>query len=230
MTKTDYTTLPPSERPAIGEPVKIQNSSLTGIVTDYKDKRREMKNRQILVKISAGVNSYRIQIHRSALLDMNGDPMPDYLTPGEERIMEEQKQEYIEQYQRLEQSMSERGYELEDYLRFNIGEYTTEIHSGDIARLKSGEERIERYFDENICEELGFGLDWVLYEDENCKLHPCGSQMKEYLNCHPERREMVWQWMAEDGYEVKDVYEEYRERDARREEMDEWFLMENDDF
>lgn len=38
-----------------------------------------------------------------------------------------------------------------------------------------------------------------MYGDERSKEHPCGRHMKEYLNEHPEKREIVWKWMQEDG-------------------------------
>lgn len=212
----DFKSLLPSERPQIGERVKLRSGILCGcegFVSGYKDNKTEMKYRKILVLVKAMEREYTVQVPRSDLLDAEGNPMPDYLTEQEKKTLETERHERKEQYKRLEDAMKAHGYDLEDYLRYSIGEYAREVHSEDIERLKNGEERIDKYFDENICEGLGFGLDWILYGDENCKEHPCGEQMMRYLNGNPDRRARVWKWMQEDGYKIRDYYDEMRERD-----------------
>ncbi|MCD7825821.1 MAG: hypothetical protein LUH14_07675 [Clostridiaceae bacterium] len=81
----DFSSLLPSERPAIGETVKIVSGpwkGYEGYVTGTKPKSREMKERQIIVSIEQkllyGADSRRIStsVSRVDIVDMNGDPMP----------------------------------------------------------------------------------------------------------------------------------------------------------
>ncbi len=106
---------------------------------------------------------------------------------------------------------------LYDYLEYKMG-----IHSDVREKLKNGEVPIDNYFDEDICEGLGIGIRWILYGDENCKDYPCGSQIKRYLDKHPERREQIWKWMREDGCEVQDCFHDCAEDDWDEEEIEEY--------
>ncbi|MCD7825535.1 MAG: hypothetical protein LUH14_06210 [Clostridiaceae bacterium] len=174
-----------------------------GYVTSTKPKTKDMKERQIIVAIEQdlryGAGSRRISapVSRDDIVDVNGDPMPKYSTQRELEMMECRK----EQYGRLKAVMEEHGCDPYDYFH-----QTLKMSHQDVRKLESGEKSLDFYLDDDDCEELGVGKEWLMYGDEHSKEYPCGRHMKAYLNEHPERREIVWKWMQEDGYPLFDWY------------------------
>jgi len=222
----DFSNLRPSERPAIGEIVKIISGpwkGYEGYVTGTKPRTREMKERQIIVSIEQrlpyGMSSRHISasVSRDDIVDVNGDPMPQYSTQRELEMMEWRK----EQYGRLKAVMAEHGCEPYDYFH-----QTLKMHHEDVEKFESGEDNLDFYLDDDDCESLGVGKDWIMYGDERSKEHPCGRHMKEYLNEHPERREIVWKWMQEDGESGYNWYEDglRMEYEEIEEYEDDWDL------
>lgn len=65
-----------------------------------------------------------------------------------------------------------------------------------------GEDAITDYFGDWVEDYLDVGMDWILKGDERCRPHPCSPKMKQYLNRHPEKRNIVWQWMQEEETET----------------------------
>ncbi|MCD7882742.1 MAG: hypothetical protein LUI87_03400 [Lachnospiraceae bacterium] len=210
----DFRTLPPEQRPAVGEKITVASGPFEGrdgIVVS------RLSTNRVSVEIPFCGRRTVIRIGRDALLDEDGKRMPKYYP-------EVEKKEQIEQFKRLESEIGESR--LHDYMKYKMG-----LRSETIEKLKKGEAWIGDFFDEDICEGLGIGIGWILDGDEDCKVHPCGSQMKTYLNEHPERRAQVWKWMQEDGCEVldyfhgcveEDWYEEEEYEEYEEEEYEEW--------
>lgn len=173
--------------PFIGEKATVYSGPLqghTGTVVNI------MPPDRVDVELDLFGRYQRVQLCREVLLDEFGRPIPQV-------FMEEERKERIAEYKRLEEALGEN--KLQDCMK-RMG-----IDREERERLKNGEERVQRYFQEDVCESLGVGLKWLIFGDEKWKEHPCGPQMKEYLEDHPERREQVWKWIQEDGCELWDV-------------------------
>lgn len=173
--------------PFIGEKVNIFAGPLkgkTGTVVEILSANR------MLIETKMFGRYQRVRLGREVLLDEFGWPIPEFFT-------EEERKEKIAEYKRLEEAVGEE--------KFQECMKKMGILREDQERLKNGEERVQSFFEEYICESLGVGLKWIIFGDEKWKEHPCGPQMKEYLKDHPERREQVWKWMQEDGYPIRDV-------------------------
>lgn len=66
---------------------------------------------------------------------------------------------------------------------------------------------IGSYFLADLEKEFDIGIDWFLYGDERCKEYPCGEKMKKYLDTHPEKRKIIWDWMKDDGCFRQDEFD-----------------------
>lgn len=163
---------------------------------------------RVSVEISLFGRMQKIRLGREILLDEDGKQMPKFYT-------EKEKQEHIEQYNRLAAMMGDER--LHDYMKYKMG-----IHSENREKLRNGEAWLGDYFDEEIFEGLGIGSGWILHGDENCKEYPCGPQVKNYLDKHPERREQIWKWMQEDGFEVEDCFHDYDYEEENWDDDDGW--------
>ncbi|MCC8050885.1 MAG: hypothetical protein LIP10_09555 [Clostridiales bacterium] len=214
MQMPDFRTLPPEQRPAVGEKITIASGPLegkAGIVVSRLSVNR------VSIEIPFCGRKAVIRMGREALLDEDGKQMPKYYT-------EEEKKEHVEQFRRLELEMGENR--LHDYMKYKMG-----LRSETREKLKNGEEWVRDYFDEDICEGLGIGIGWILDGDKACKDYPCGNQMKTYLNERPERRSQVWKWMQEDGCEVLDYFHGCVEDDwLEEEEYEEYEEYEEEEF
>lgn len=201
--KVDWRKLPPEERPAVGETVEVIRGKFKG----YRGTVKGVVPKGVQIEVSQGSLQGTITVMRRLLCDAEGNLMPEIVTEEEARRREEHRklvEERTVQAERIYQAVSSNGYDFWQYCKDIIG-----LHSSEISDLLDGEMEIEDYFLDELENDFGIGRDWILRGDKRCKEHAYSEKMKKYLNTHPEKREIVWNWMQEDRYEDFDENEEF---------------------
>lgn len=199
-----------SVNPFIGEKIIVGSGPLvdhSGTIVEI------LSSNRVVVEMKLFGRYQMVRLDRQELLDEFGRPIPEFFS-------EKERKDRIAEYKRLEEAVGEEAL-LECMKKMHISEE-------DQERLKNGEERVLTFFQDDVCESLGVGQKWIIFGDEKWKEHPCGPQMQEYLEDHPERREQISKWMQEDGYPIRDVIDE--SEDEFEEEYDKEEYEEFDDF
>ncbi|MCD7885741.1 MAG: hypothetical protein LUI87_18935, partial [Lachnospiraceae bacterium] len=150
-------------------------------------------------------------VQRHLLVDEDGKLMPEIVSEEEARRRKEHQKLVKErqvQADRIYHTVTSRGYDFWDYCREHQG-----WHSYDVSEFLDGEMEIGSYFLADLEREFDIGINWFLYGDEQCKEHPCGEKMKKYLDSHPEKRKIIWDWMADDGCLREDEFDCENEED-----------------
>ncbi len=198
--------------PYIGEKIIVGSGPLvdhSGTIVEL------LSSNRVVVEMKLFGRYQMVRLSRKELLDEFGRPIPEFFT-------EKERNDRIAEYKRLEEAVGEEEL-LECMKRMHISEE-------DQERLKNGEERVQSFFEDDVCESLGVGMKWIIFGREEWKEHPVGPQMMEYLENHPEKREQIWKWMQEDGYSIRDVTcdddfedeEDYEEEYEEYEDFGDW--------
>lgn len=206
--KESWRNLPPEKRPAIGEKVNVIRGKFKG----YHGTVAGIIPKGVQVEVSQGALQGTITVPRHILTDEDGKPMPEVVSEEEARRREEHQKlvkERAAQAERIYHAVTSKGYEFWDYCRDR-----QLLHSYEVSQLLDGEMEIGENFLADLEKELDIGVNWFLYGDERCKEHPCGEKMKKYLDAHPEKREIIWNWMVEDGAMKQGELDEEDETDA----------------
>ncbi|MCC8046979.1 MAG: hypothetical protein LIP12_16100 [Clostridiales bacterium] len=201
--KIDWRNLPPEERPAIGEIVEVIRGKFKG----YRGTVKGIVPKGIQVEVSQGALQGTITVMRHLLKDADGKLMPEVISEEEARRREEHRklvEERTVQADRMYEAVSSKGYDFWQYCKDIMG-----LHSSEISELLDGELDFDEYMLDELENDLGVGKDWILHGDKRCKEHTCSGKMKNYLNTHPEKREIVWNWMQEDRYDDFDEDDEF---------------------
>lgn len=198
--KVDWRNLPPEQRPAIGETVKVMRGKFQG----YRGTVIGVVPKGVQIEVNQGALKGTITVMRHLLQDEDGHMMPE--------IVSEEERKKREEHAKIAEEQRVQAERFEDAVRVVAGhrdiyEYCRmefDLHWSETNEILEGEASITSYFDDWLEDYLDTGMEWILKGDERCKTHPCSPKMKKYLNRHPEKRDIIWQWMQEDSDEDDD--------------------------
>lgn len=71
-----------------------------------------------------------------------------------------------------------------------------------LSELLTEKRKINPHYAKRIEDTFGIGMDWLLYGKEKSKNYPCSDKMIAFLKENPDKREIVWMWMQENGAQI----------------------------